>query len=312
MRTNPISSSRAKMSPLALWIRTGHWVPAQVVDLTLEVKSNPNHDPKDGRFTSGPGGGGSGKQRQSNERAHSDRGDGSWNGGGFSGGGGGSFEGGGASGDGYWMNPAEVRAFSKRYPDLNPHMARPGETLEQIAASHHTTSDQLRQLNGLSSSAVVKPGQVLALPKAAMSGVDKLQHVSSNGYSFGIDTSGRTSEAEGGLHFATRQERSRENQRQAGGADRRATDDGGHFIAARFGGPSDSFNHFAQDANFNRGAYRKIEDEWAKDLRAGKHVSADILAHYSGTSRRPDLLVVNWSVDGKPRRRPFTNAPGGK
>ncbi|WP_254602633.1 DNA/RNA non-specific endonuclease [Sphingomonas bacterium] len=55
--------------------------------------------------------------------------------------------------------------------------------------------------------------------------------------------------------------RSKTNQREASKPDRLRTDDGGHFIAARFNGPSDKINHFAQDANFNRGAYRVMEDK---------------------------------------------------
>ena len=158
-------------------------------------------------------------------------------------------------------------------------MARPGETIDQIAA----------------------------IPE-----IGRLQRVAKNGYGFGIDTSGRTHEAEGALYLEGDQQRSRRNQQQAGGADRRVSDDGGHFIAARFGGPTDSFNHFAQDATFNRGGYRAIEDGWAKDLRAGKHVLVDIVAHYPGTSRRPDELTVEWTINGKKRFRTFANEAGGK
>lgn len=106
--------------------------------------------------------------------------------------------------------------------------------------------------------------------------------------------------------------RSKVNQRQAGGADRRDTDDGGHFIAARFNGPSDAFNHFVQDANFNRGRYRAMEDEWAKDLRAGKRVSVEISASYTGRSKRPNSLAVSWTINGRARYREFANEPNRK
>jgi hypothetical protein len=55
--------------------------------------------------------------------------------------------------------------------------------------------------------------------------------------------------------------RSRTSQANAGGAERRASDDGGHYVAARFNGPAEAFNHFARDANFNRGRYRLLEDQ---------------------------------------------------
>lgn len=62
------------------------------------------------------------------------------------------------------------------------------------------------------------------------------------------------------------------------------SDDGGHYIAARFNGPTEAFNHFAQDANFNRGGYRLLEDEWARDKRAGKTVTVRIVPRLEGGS----------------------------
>ena len=81
------------------------------------------------------------------------------------------------------------------------------------------------------------------------------QTIVKNGYSSLVNSEGRTHQVSGQLHFNPSPNRSRRNQRQAGGADRRDSDDGGHFIAARFNGPRDKFNHFAQNANFNRGAH---------------------------------------------------------
>ncbi|MCI4591353.1 DNA/RNA non-specific endonuclease [Sphingobium sp. BYY-5] len=83
-------------------------------------------------------------------------------------------------------------------------------------------------------------------------------------------------------------------------------------MAARFNGPGDSFNHFAQDRNFNRGAYRAMEDGWARDLRAGKKVIVDIMPLYEGTSKRPYSLTVTWYVDGKKRVREFSNEAKGE
>jgi len=107
--------------------------------------------------------------------------------------------------------------------------------------------------------------------------------------------------------------RSRNNQAQAGEPDRReGQDDGGHFIAARFNGPSDGFTHFAQDRNFNRGAYRKLEDGWAGELRAGHKGVIDIFPSYEGASKRPSSLIVTWSVDGNETTRKFPNEAHGK
>lgn len=114
------------------------------------------------------------------------------------------------------------------------------------------------------------------------------------------------------MSLAETAKRSKTAQVAAGGPDRRQSDDGGHFIAARFNEPSDWFNHFAQDANFNRGAYRELENSWAKVLKGGHRVFVDIVPHYTGNSTRPDSLTVTWYVDGHKRRRIFQNEKKGK
>jgi hypothetical protein len=101
--------------------------------------------------------------------------------------------------------------------------------------------------------------------------------------------------------------RSRTSQRQAGGAERRASDDGGHYIAARFNGPTEAFNHFAQDANFNRGSYRLLEAEWARDKRAGRAVAVKIIPQFGGNSIRPSAINVWWTVNDKRKSVRFPN-----
>jgi hypothetical protein len=101
--------------------------------------------------------------------------------------------------------------------------------------------------------------------------------------------------------------RSRAAQSRAGGADRRASDDGGHYIAPRFNGPTDAFNHFAQDANFNRGRYRVLEDEWARAKHADKVVRIRIVPVYEGSSRRPSYLNVWFWINGEQRSLQFPN-----
>lgn len=127
-----------------------------------------------------------------------------------------------------------------------------------------------------------------------------------NGYDFSIDAHVRTRQISGELTLQS-QSRSKRAQADAGKPDRRITDDGGHYIASRFNGPREWFNHFAQDANFNRGAYRALEDEWAKAIRSGKRVYVDIVPHYQGTSMRPQRLDVTWTIDGQRYFREFPN-----
>ncbi|WP_328804639.1 DNA/RNA non-specific endonuclease [Sphingobium psychrophilum] len=137
------------------------------------------------------------------------------------------------------------------------------------------------------------------------------QRESKNGYDFHIDIIARNRRTYVQLSLAVSPKRSRRNQAQAGKPNRRGGDDGGHFIAARFNGPSDRFNHFAQNANFNRGSYRAMEDSWARELRAGHKVFVDIEPLYEGTSQRPYQLNVIWEINGKKFRKKFPNEAKG-
>jgi hypothetical protein len=115
----------------------------------------------------------------------------------------------------------------------------------------------------------------------------------------------------GPLALASNQRRSRSAQAAAGGSDRLTTDDGGHYIAAPFNGPTDTFNHFAQDANFNRGGYRVLEDRWAQDIKAGKQVYVSITPRYDGSTRWPATIHVVFSVNGQRSLRDFPNISKG-
>lgn len=135
---------------------------------------------------------------------------------------------------------------------------------------------------------------------------------SRNGYDFRLDVLRRPREINGTLTSGTESRRSRSAQRNAGGSDRLRTDDGGHYIALRFNGPRDVFNHFAQDANFNRGVYRVLEDKLHKLARNGKTVRVRIVPTFIGASLRPSAITVIYVINGTEMARHFANSPGGK
>jgi len=112
--------------------------------------------------------------------------------------------------------------------------------------------------------------------------------------------------ASGTLTLGT-ERRNRQGQRIAGGLDRRSTDDGGHYIARRFNGPPDDFNLFPQDANFNRGTYRLLEDQWAKAKRAGKKVEIEIVPAFEAGSTRPYEVDVTFWINGRRESIKFPN-----
>ena len=155
---------------------------------------------------------------------------------------------------------------------------------------------------------VVKP----SLPKSARTAPaaqskPTTRKVQANGYQFELDAQRRTVRARGQLRLDSSQGRDPNAQRDEGRPDRQNSDHGGHFIGRQFGGPKEAINLFAQDANFNRSGYAKLENEWRRNLRAKRKVYVDIQAYYGGNSKRPDVIVVSYYVDGYRKRREFPN-----
>ena len=138
----------------------------------------------------------------------------------------------------------------------------------------------------------------LAKPPSAtpLSPASPLKLIRRNGYEFRLDPNGRTRQVSGSLSLILPQARSRTLQARAGLPDRRSTDDGGHYIAPRFNGPAEAFNHFAQDANFNRGTYRAMEDQWAASRRRNERVTVKIVPYYAGPSKRPFELDITFTL----------------
>lgn len=132
-----------------------------------------------------------------------------------------------------------------------------------------------------------------------------------NGYVFGVDAQFRTRRVTGTLTLGPHSSRSRSMQSRAGHPDRRQSDDGGHYIAVRFNGPREKFNHFAQDANFNRGQYRALEDQWAKAIARGEKVLVDLKPVYRGSSKRPSSILIVWTTGTSLRRMRLKNERGG-
>lgn len=260
------------------YLRAGRWSRSTGI---LEVKFNPNHDPADGRFTFKDGGSSGGDTSRT-----------SWRGGGFTGGGGGSFDGGGSSGS--WGGGGFTGGG--------------GGSGGGAGASGNWGAEA----TGNSSKGKPAPASATAqaLRVVGSSGQDTGQwhNVTRNGYTYQLDATDRTREVTGTLTLNPDQARSKAAQASAGGSDRLSTDDGGHYVARRFNGPTDAFNHFAQDASFNRGDYKALENQWAKDIRAGERVNVKIVPEYSGPSKRPSAIYVAYTVNGNFFKQRFSNS----
>jgi len=269
----------------AIWLRTGRRLRLGE-EGAIEVKFNPWHDPANGQFTSAGRGQASGA-RESNrqtggrappkgQRAEVFRPGGAERG----------FGGGGAANG--W-GPTKAGVF-------RPGGAERGAGGGGATGSWGTVSAQVNQARHgqrRATDAVVATGGVLGQTHGSW------RHVSRNGYDYEIDERGRTRQVSGQLVLTSTQPRSRSLQRSAGGADRLPKDDGGHYIAPRFNGPTEAFNHFAQDASVNRGKYRALEDQWARAKRLGSAVTVKIVPHFGGTSQRPRTIDVVFTINGR-------------
>jgi hypothetical protein len=152
-------------------------------------------------------------------------------------------------------------------------------------------------------------------------GIDKLRRARTPGwhkigdYEFLIDDLGRTTKVRGRLNL---QKAARDPRLQKAVGRVGATgDEGGHLIAARLGGPSDVANLVPQNVNFNRGAWKKMENELARELRSKAEVDVEIDLVYGDGGLRPTRFSVSAEI-----KRPgsteienvdfvFGNAPGG-
>ncbi len=72
-------------------------------------------------------------------------------------------------------------------------------------------------------------------------------------------------------------------------------DDAGHVIGHRFMGDQGERNMFPQNFNFNRSAYKKMENEWEAWVQHGGTVRVNVEL-IGGTAGRPDRVAVSYEV----------------
>lgn len=290
-------SSDDRRNGFATWLRTGRW-PDRTPAGAIERKYNPWHDPDNGRFTFAGTGRhyGSGEQGRAARPAnpprrrpplrvdvpgHPPR---------RPVGGGGSFGGGGASGS--WDARESSGGQAKPRPKPIPRSAPAQATILPGPVKPRPS---------------VKPA--LARPVRSPT----WRKVKRNGYIYWLDENNDPRQIDvPNLSIDARTPRSRSAQRNAGKPDRLPTDDGGHFIAHRFNGPRDAFNHFAQDASINRGKYRVLEQKWFDARTKGQPVSLSMTIIYPKGSRRPDHLNIWYNIGGKMGYATIENRPSPK
>jgi hypothetical protein len=130
-----------------------------------------------------------------------------------------------------------------------------------------------------------------------------------NGYKYTTDDKGRIIFAEGTLHMKEREGRLqiKDSIEDIGKGDQKEGDDRGHLIGDQFDGSNGLENMIPQDADINEKDFRYFENDLAKEVKDGKEVTVKVEPIYEGESRRPDVIVVTYSIDGEESVRIFPN-----
>ena len=130
-----------------------------------------------------------------------------------------------------------------------------------------------------------------------------------NGYVYKTDSLGRVTSVEGKLDLSVA---ARNGYQQAKvGKSGAAGDEGGHLIASIFNGPGEKLNLVPMNGNFNKGAWKVMENKLADAAAAGKKVEVKIEVIYGRDGVRPEGFRVQYQIDGVKSSRNFENRPGG-
>lgn len=128
-----------------------------------------------------------------------------------------------------------------------------------------------------------------------------------NGNIYTTDENGRIIDVQAKPIPTPENERNEDAQKNAGGDDRREGDQGGHIVSRDTGGDGGEGNLVAMDSKINQSDYKRMENDIKKSLAEGKDVSTHTEISYSGDSRRPDIVKVTVTVDGKETIYTFDN-----
>ncbi|MBB3059779.1 DNA/RNA non-specific endonuclease [Microbulbifer rhizosphaerae] len=105
-------------------------------------------------------------------------------------------------------------------------------------------------------------------------------------------------------------------QQEVGGDTRLDSDEGGHIIGHRFMSDQGEKNLFPQNSNLNRGAYKKMENEWADWTNEGFEVKLKVSLEPPGAERPTNIISEYEVIDPKTgdivfdRRHNFSNSAG--
>lgn len=183
--------------------------------------------------------------------------------------------------------------------------AAPKKVLDALPQSARDTLAKMkREIDGLGGAAAKKADDAAALGAASAK-------VGRNEVKWTLDASGRPTTATATLSELQPKgavrggaETSAQDAVRARGL---ADDDAGHIIGHRFLSDQGTRNMFPQNFNFNRSAYKTMENEWASWIEAGATVKVNV-ALKGGTGARPDQVGVVYEVFNAAGKRVYKNS----
>lgn len=118
-----------------------------------------------------------------------------------------------------------------------------------------------------------------------------------NGNTYTTDEQGRIIRCEATPERSPENPRDVNAQLQAGGEDRRPSDQGGHIVGRDLNGDGGAGNLVAMDSKINQSDYKRMENDIKAALDEGKDVTVTTDISYSGDSKRPDTITVTVTAD---------------
>ncbi len=128
-----------------------------------------------------------------------------------------------------------------------------------------------------------------------------------NGTIYTTDEQGRIISCDATPERTPENPRDNEAQRNAGGADRRPNDQGGHIVGRDMNGDGGAGNLVAMDSKINQSDYKRMENDIKAALDEGKDVTMHTDITYEGDSERPDKITATVTADGEKTVYKFDN-----
>lgn len=118
-----------------------------------------------------------------------------------------------------------------------------------------------------------------------------------NGNTYTTDELGRIIRCEAKPKRSPENPRDVNAQLQAGGIDRRPSDQGGHIVGRDLNGDGGAGNLIAMDSKINQSDFKRMENDIKDALDEEKDVATTTDISYSGDSKRPDIITVTTVAD---------------